>query len=46
MRGLEPRSMEGEMEGEIEGEVMEEEREMRERERTKVVESIENPRFN
>ena len=35
---------EGEMKGEIEDEVMEEEREIREI--TKVVESIESPRFN
>ena len=45
MRELEPREMEeGEMKGEIEDEVMEEEREIREI--TKVVESIESPRFN
>ena len=36
--------MEGEMKGEIENEMMEEEREIREI--TKVVESIESPRFN
>ena len=45
VRELEPRFMgEGEMTGEIEDEVMEEEREIREK--TKVVESIESPRFN
>ena len=45
MRELKSRSMEeGEMKGEIEDEVMEEEREIREK--TKVVESIESPRFN
>ena len=45
VRALESRRMEeGEMKGEIEDEVMEEEREIRER--TKVVESIESPRFN
>ena len=45
MRELEPRLMEErEMMGEIEDEVMEEEREIREI--TKVVESIESPRFN
>ena len=45
MRELKPRSMEeGEMKGEIEDELMEEEREIRER--MKVVESIESPRFN
>ena len=45
MRELEPRWMEeGEKKGEIEDEVVEEEREIRER--TKVVESIESPRFN
>ena len=45
VRELRPRSMkEGEMKGEIEDEVMEEEREIREK--TKVVESIESPRFN
>ena len=45
VRELEPRSMEeGEMKGEVEDEVMEEEREIREI--TKVVQSIESPRFN
>lgn len=45
VRELETRWMEeGEMKGEIEDEVMEEEKEIRER--TKVVESIESPRFN
>ena len=45
VRELESRRMEeGEMKREIENEVMEEEREIRER--TKVVESIESPRFN
>ena len=46
-RELEPRKIEeGDMKGEIEDEVMDEEREIRERESTKVVESIESPRFN
>ena len=45
VRELEPRRMdERETKGEIEDEVMEEEREAREF--TKVVESIESPRFN
>ena len=45
VRELEPRLMEeGEVKGEIEDEVKGEEREIRER--TKVVESIESPRFN
>ena len=44
MRELEPRWMKEKKKGEIEDEVMEEEREIRER--TKVVESIESPRFN
>ena len=45
MRELEARFMEKrDMKREIQDEVMEEEREMRER--TKVVESIESPRFN
>ena len=44
VRGLKPRSMEEGMKWEIEDEVMEEEREIREI--TKVVESIESPRFN
>ena len=45
MRELEARLLkEREMKGEIEDEVVEEEREIRER--TKVVESIESPRFN
>ena len=45
MRELQRKSTEErEMKGEIEDEVMEEEREMREI--TKIVESIESPRFN
>ena len=45
MRELKPRWVEErEMKGEIQDEVMEEEREVRER--TKIVQSIESPRFN
>ena len=45
VRELEPRLIgEGEMKGEIEDEMMEKEKKIRER--TKVVESIESPRFN